>query len=166
MKKILTMLILTVQGYGSQFGATPEFLLRTFEAVEVFEGDRHNEFAGNFIAVLNDASRWKVHPMDEEKFRQWTIDDVVHIRLRTSKYWFKREHKFELYNHMKKESVRAMLINYPTQPLFVQTFQDVEVSRELRKRIMRDQYGGGVKTQKGHLWRSRTGISITKEIST
>ncbi len=150
MKKILiTFFLLLVVTFQAHAATVPDFLLRTLDGVETFEGDRHNQFAGDFVAVLNDDSRWKVHPGDKAKFRKWNFGDEVHVRLRTSHYWFKREHKFDLYNHTLKDSVRVMLVNYPDQALFVQAFQDVEVDRELKTRPAKDKYGQPLKDSKG-----------------
>jgi hypothetical protein len=153
MKKFLSMsvlmLVATLQVLASQVGAIPEFVLRTFDGVEKFEGDRHNQFAGDFLAVLNDGSKWKVHPKDTEKFSHWTFGDAVHIRWRYPNYWFKREHQFELYNHTRKESVRVMIIDYPAKAVAVQGYQDVEVDRYIGKRHIWDKYGNAVKDSKG-----------------
>lgn len=82
------------------------------EGFYLFEGDKHGDFKGNIVAALSDGSAWKGHPADRNIMRQWEPGDSVHIEVRTTSYWFKREHKFLLYNHDKKESIRAMLVNY------------------------------------------------------
>lgn len=93
--------------------ASTEYL----EAVSLYHGDNHGDFKNNYVAILSDGSRWKIHPDDADKFSSWTINDECHIAVRTSFYFFKREHKFELFNHTRNESVRAMIVRYPPDPL-------------------------------------------------
>lgn len=76
-----------------------------------FEGDRKGEFKGNPVAILDDASQWKVHPTQVEQFLKWQNGEIVHVEVRTSWYWFKREHQFTLCNEDRKENVYVMMIN-------------------------------------------------------
>ena len=87
------------------------------EGFYVFEGDKHGDFSGDIIVVLSDGSAWKGHPTQSEELSQWESGDKIHIGLRTSFYWFKREHKFFLYNYTTKETVKVMLIKYGEDPL-------------------------------------------------
>ena len=84
---------------------------------DVFLGDKHGDFKGDLIAILSDGSAWKIHPNDREKASSWELDSSVHISLRTSFYWFKREHKFLLCNHDKGDSVKVMVVKYAESPL-------------------------------------------------
>ena len=86
-------------------------------AVNTFRGDKLGEFKGDPVAVLGDGSAWKVHPTEKEKFSKWSIRDTVHIGVRTTFYFFKREHKFEMFNHTRNESVKVMLVQNPQYPL-------------------------------------------------
>ncbi len=130
-------------------GNTPRFMVRVLDGTESFAGDRHEQFAGDDVAVLNDGSRWKVHPEDKAKFRKWNLGDLVYTDLRTEPYFFKREHKFKLYNQNLKQFVRVMLVEYPKYPLIVQSYQDIEVDRQLITREKKDQYGQTVKDSQG-----------------
>lgn len=109
---------------GAGVNGVPEKVLRSVYGHYVFNGDRHGDFVGNYVIVLNDGSEWKVHPDDTNKFSRWEINDIVHTKVRTSFYWFKREHKFELFNHTRNEAVKVMLVNYPIEPM---TIRDVRI---------------------------------------
>jgi hypothetical protein len=87
--------------------------------ISFFDGDKYGDFKNDFVANLNDGSAWKVHLEDQNLFCQWDLEDVILIRVRTSFYWFKREHKFELYNESRQEAVRVMLVRYPEVPLYI-----------------------------------------------
>jgi len=89
------------------------------EACTIFTGDKHGEFRNDYVAILNDGSGWKIHPEDRELFTQWDVQDIVHVGKRTSTYWFKREHKFELENHTRNQKVRVMLVQYPPNALYI-----------------------------------------------
>ena len=91
----------------------------TIESVEIFEGDKHGDFKNHLVAILSDGSGWKIHPGDHQKFSRWSPEELIQIRKRTSSYWFKREHKFELYNYSNKETVRVMLVQYPFHPTYI-----------------------------------------------
>ncbi len=83
----------------------------------VFSGDRHGKFEGDLMAILEDGSEWKVHPKSRATFESWSMGDIVRVKVRTDWYWFKREHKFQLYNHTKGQTVNVMLtkhIDYPS----------------------------------------------------
>lgn len=156
MKRILSscflMLVMAFQLQASQgINNTPDFMLRTLVGADRFEGDRHNDFAGDSVAILSDGSRWKVHPKDTEKFSEWGWNEIVHARLRTSFYWFKREHKFELYNHSRREAVRVMLVEYPYTATYITNFQDVEVSRYMDRKPMKDDCGIYIRDSNGKI---------------
>ncbi len=89
----------------------------TIEDTFFFEGDSHGEFKGDYVAILSDGSCWKVHPGDRYKFSLWNSHDVIRVRKRNTFYWYKREHKFELYNYCNDETVRVMLVKYPFYPI-------------------------------------------------
>ncbi len=144
-KKLALLCILPMffagQATAEIVNGTPDHVLRTIEAYYDFPGDRHGDFVGDVTVILNDQSEWKVHPDDTEKFATWYINDIVHPRVRTSSYWFKREHKFELFNHTRRDTVRAMLVKYPGNTMIVGGTQDYEVERQLKTRPMKDNNG-------------------------
>lgn len=89
---------------------------QTLVGTEIFVGDRHGDFEGDYVTHLSDGSAWKIHPDNREVYQTWCVGDVVRIKVRTDWYWFKREHKFFLYNQTRGESAKVMLIqhiNYP-----------------------------------------------------
>jgi len=116
---------------------TIEYLNTTY----LFNGDRHEEFVGDFVCVLNNGSAWKVHPKDTEKYRNWNVNDILHVQIRTSFFWFKREHKFTLQNYSRNESVRVMLINYPSSSLSINAIQNVQIDGYYRNTTIKDEYG-------------------------
>jgi hypothetical protein len=89
------------------------------KGMAIFDGDKYGDFKNDAVAILSDSSAWKVHPLDQGLFCHWNIEDAIHIRLRRSFYWFKREHKFELFNANRQEVVRVMLVQYPHDPLVI-----------------------------------------------
>jgi hypothetical protein len=95
--------------------AFDSYLVGSYE----FQGDSHGDFRGDIVAVLSDGSQWKVHPDHPRKFSRWDVGDIIHVEYRTSFYWFKREHKFHLYNHSNGEYVKVMLANYGDESLVV-----------------------------------------------
>lgn len=84
-----------------------------------FQGDRHDEFFGDLVAIFSDGSAWKVHPEDRVLFQGWKKNDTVSITLRDDSYWFSRQHHFAILNFTRKESVRAMLVRQKKEPLKV-----------------------------------------------
>ncbi len=84
----------------------------TIRGFTLFEGDAHGDFKGDFVAHLYDGSAWKIHPKDRKKVEKWSVDERVHIEVRTSRYWKKREHKFFIYNDDRNEPLRTMLVDY------------------------------------------------------
>lgn len=94
-------------------------------AFHPFEGDRHGDFAGDLVVDLADGSSWKVHPTEQECLAAWQPGDAVHISLRTSWYWFRRQHKFFLNNLDRNECVKVMLVGYGDSPLTVIASSDV-----------------------------------------
>jgi hypothetical protein len=105
-------------------------LIYTIENVTSFEGDQYQEFKDNLLVTLNDGSKWKIHPKDTEKFNLWAKNDPLHIQKRTTKYFFKREHKFEFLNYANEETVRIMLIEYPTRALKISDVQTYLTNQE------------------------------------
>lgn len=93
--------------------------------VGIFDGDQHGDFKNDIVAYLGDGSAWKVHPTESEIFSQWNINDVVHVGVRTSYYYFKREHKFELVNHSRNETVKAMLVQHSVEPPLTLVFAEI-----------------------------------------
>lgn len=85
-------------------------------ATDIFRGDSHGQFLGDSVAILSDGSAWKIHPEDTEKYSRWSVGDRVRIRYRTEFYWFKREHKFSLYNQTNGESCRVMIAQHSNYP--------------------------------------------------
>lgn len=97
----------------------------TYKLVDIsaFAGDRHGEFEGDIVAILSDGSHWKIHPKDHEEFAAWYLKEVISPKVRESSYFRKREHHFALYNHMRKRTVRAMLVKYPEPSKTVVKFE-------------------------------------------
>jgi len=91
----------------------------------IFQGDKQGDFRGNMVVSLSNGSAWKGHPNDQKRLSRWEPGDLVHISLRTSSYWFKREHKFLLNNHSKKETVKVMLVGHGPQPLVISSLSEV-----------------------------------------
>jgi hypothetical protein len=122
----LFLIILNFEAYPSthQNEFAPLKLSTYLQSFNVFPGDCHGDFEGNLVAILGDGSAWKIHPDDQEKMTNWEIGDLVHISLRTSFYWFKREHKFLLCNHDKGMAVKVMIIQYAEAPLRILTTSD------------------------------------------
>lgn len=106
--------------------------IQTIEGISFFGGDRHGEFEGDYVALLEDGSAWKIHPEDRDLFSFWEMGDVVRVKVRTSWYWFKREHKFELYNHNRGEAARVMLVKHKTNPLIIDATDSYAKSKGLR----------------------------------
>jgi len=122
-QKIISLLLLSLAFVTGAF-ADNQFqnLIPTRESLvtaDRFRGDKHGQFKDDFVAVLSDGSAWKIHPTEQTKFSNWAVNDVIHVAVRTSFYWFKREHKFELVNHTRNERLKVMLVQYPRTPLTV-----------------------------------------------
>lgn len=94
-------------------------VMQTITETVPFRGDRHGKFSGDDVVVLSDGSAWKVHPKSKATYRRWYLGDRVHVALRTEWYWFKREHKFNLFNHENGESVKVMLVQHKYYPLTI-----------------------------------------------
>lgn len=104
----------------------------------IFNGDKHGDFKGDFVMVLNDGSAWKVHPNDQVKFSNWLQGESIFVDIRTSWYWFKREHKYYLYNITRKENVRAMIVDYGDSSLEVVSVSKPYFSQTLFEGIYDD----------------------------
>jgi hypothetical protein len=102
--------------FGVLHASDSNFLHRYVESCE-FEGDEDLDFVGDLVAILEDTSRWKIHPNYVDQFASWQLGDTVHIGRRTDWYWFKREHKFLLVNHDRNESIPVMLVWVGDAPL-------------------------------------------------
>lgn len=124
MKKLMLSLLLSI---GSFTVTSPLEAIRNFEQIYpsviqrlentyIFYGDRHGEFEGDLVAYLSDSSAWKVHPKHRDIYSRWSRGDYVRIKVRTDFYWFKREHKFSLYNLSNGESVNVMLAQHINNP--------------------------------------------------
>lgn len=111
--------VLMIGPYSLKATELPSSDLQRLEEVYIFSGDDHGDFSGDLAVVLSDGSAWKIHPDSVKKFRRWGRGEIVHVDVRSSFYWFKREHKFKLYNHQRKESVKAMLVAHIDPPLAI-----------------------------------------------
>lgn len=78
-----------------------------------YEGDADGDFKGDLVVMLEDGSKWKIHPSHREQLADWAVGDKVHIDIRTSYYLLKREHKFLLFNHRKNSGLFVMLVETP-----------------------------------------------------
>jgi len=126
---LVCMFFVSIQAktIGNPFwDAFPE-LLTNLEAFYPFEGDIKGEFRGDLSVILSDGSAWKTHPDDQEMVAQWHAGDYLSVCARTSFYWFKREHKFRLYNHERDESVKVMLVKHRDHPLEIIATSDVYI---------------------------------------
>lgn len=92
-------------------------VIQVLDFKDKFPGDRYGEFIGDDVAILSDGSVWKVHPKAADIFKYWQPGEFVDVGVRTDWYWFKREHKFTLYNHNRKEQVNVMLVRHKEEPL-------------------------------------------------
>lgn len=116
-------------------------MVNFIKGVDFYEGDKHGDFKHNLVVALDDGSYWKIHPKDQHTFGRWKMDDIVQVQRRTSFYWFKREHKFELLNRNLNETVRVMLVQYPINPLIILD-SNVYVSKQtLKSYPTRDAFG-------------------------
>lgn len=93
--------------------------MQNLQGIRIYEGDRDGSFSGDLVAILSDGSGWKIHPDHPDIFNSWEEGDWIHIDIRTSWYWFKREHKFLLHNYTRSETVKAMLIQHADSPLCI-----------------------------------------------
>ena len=89
----------------------------TITDTTLYEDAKYPQFEGNYVAHLSDGSEWKIHPKDCEVYAQWTRDEEIDNGLRTSYYFFKREHRFLLKNGSRNEKVRAMILKHPDSSL-------------------------------------------------
>jgi len=96
-------------------------VIQTIAASETFKGDRHGAFYGDAVAVLSDGSKWKIHPLCKEAYQKWTPGDRVNVALRKDWYWFKREHKFVMYNLTRAESANVMIVGHREDGLRIAT---------------------------------------------
>lgn len=109
--------VIPLEGSHQPIVTNPELPVYALQSFTHFEGDKHGDFVGDLVAILNDGSCWKVHPKDQSQFSNWKQDDAIYVSKRPSDYWFKREHKFQLNNLSNGETVRVMLVQYPAYPL-------------------------------------------------
>ena len=101
------------------------FLPITLQSTYVFQGDRHNSFVGDDVAVFSDGSEWKIHKNSQRIYEKWEYKDKLSVDFRTDRYFFKREHHFLIFNHNKNEYAKAMLVNSP-----VLTIENIEIYYE------------------------------------
>lgn len=87
--------------------------IHEYASSQIYEGDANENFKGDFTAILDDGSIWKIHPNHSEHLGRWEIGDKIHVELRTTLDSFEQEHKFILFNHQKDEGLYAMLIETP-----------------------------------------------------
>lgn len=92
---------------------------QTFEESYLFRGDRHGDFLGDDVAILSDRSAWKIHPKSSSIFHNWLYGDKVRLTVCTDRYWFKREHKFALYNYSTNQYSNVMLVGRQAEPLTI-----------------------------------------------
>lgn len=116
-------------------------VIQMLDGTLLFSGDRHGEFVNDFVAVLSDGSFWKIHPTQRVQYQNWQDGDYIQVKVRTEFYFFKREHKFELYNHTKGEALKAMLVKHsdiPYSRIVVST--DVYVSGSTLQAVTETEY--------------------------
>lgn len=115
----LALICMALSNLSAEFSEPVVTVMQKIIGIEVFDGDSKGEFKGDLVAVIQDGSAWKIHPTRQEKFQKWSLDDDIHVGVRTSHYWFKREHKFQLVNHTRNEVIKVMLVKYPDTALYV-----------------------------------------------
>ncbi len=123
MRKALLLLLLTIGSFSfTNLDAIRNFeqiypnVIHSLDNTYVYPGDRHGQFEGDLVAYLSDGSYWKIHPKHRDIYMQWSGGDFVRIKVRTDFYWFKREHKFSLYNLNNGQSVNVMLVQHANLP--------------------------------------------------
>lgn len=106
--------------FSSQLFSSETFIAMDFTTLQheyvgqyIYEGDSNGDFKGDYAVVLSDGSRWKIHPKHNNELANWNIGDKVHVGVRTTSYWIKREHKFTLVNHDKNSELFVMLLETP-----------------------------------------------------
>lgn len=139
LRKLLFIQIFSLFCISHAFSS--DFPVYTVQMITSFNGDQYGGFENDLVAILNDGSGWKVHPEDRNKFGEWDKNDAILVRKRTSFYWFKREHKFELYNYSNNETVRAMIVQYPTYPLHIVATDIYKAYTDLRSSFWVDSKG-------------------------
>lgn len=92
-------------------------VIQEIQQIVFFSGDGHGQFEGDPVAILTDGAAFKVHPAHRSVFENWRIGETVRLKVRSDFYWFKREHKFALYNYNRGESVNVMLVKHKSEPL-------------------------------------------------
>ncbi len=113
------------------------FLHRYVESCE-FEGDEDLDFVGDLVVILEDTSRWKIHPNYVDQFALWQLGDTIHVGRRTDWYWFKREHKFLLVNHDRNESIPVMLVWVGDAPLNITSVSKSDAAPSLTTLTLSD----------------------------
>lgn len=117
---VLALLFGAMKGEAlSDFAEIYPPVMQELVGTDQFRGDRHGDFWGDSVAVLSDGSAWKVHPESEETYRTWLPGEVVRVIARTDFYWFKREHKFALYNANRNQFAKVMLVCHKEEPLTI-----------------------------------------------
>lgn len=136
MKKSLCFLFVLFSCFTT-LHARPNFeeiyppVIQWLDSTAFFPGDRHGEFEGDPVAILTDGSAWKVHPTSREIFEHWGRGDKVRVKVRTDPYWFKREHKFALYNYDRGETIKVMLVYHKAEPLKIVSQDTYAKSKKL-----------------------------------
>lgn len=90
-------------------------------ANEIFAGDKHGDYRGDIVAILDDGSKWKIHPTRKKKFLAWDQSDIIHVGLKTSYYFLTRDHHFYLINQTKNEKIKVMMVGMPQEALRIMT---------------------------------------------
>lgn len=129
-----------------QSESTSQKFSNFLQGFDIFPGDRHGDFEGDLLAILSDGSAWKIHPDDQEKASNWELGDFVHISVRTSFYWFKREHKFLLCNHNRGEALKVMIIRHAQPPLQILATSDTYPTNmiEVEEYVANDRLGNPI----------------------
>jgi hypothetical protein len=137
-RHLIQCLLILLASVGFAHADVPIFNILS---VTEFEGDKHQEFKNDLAVRLSDGSCWKIHPKDRNKFQYWQHNDAIVVRLRTSHYYFKREHKFEFYNYHNDETVRVMLLEHPVNPLIVAHSEVYLVDQQIKVSTWVDAFG-------------------------
>lgn len=112
------------------------------QGFSLFGGNAKGYFAGDVVIELADGSAWKVHPDNREAAENWQKGEAVHVQVRNSFYWLKREHKFRLFNHDRSQSVKVMLLRHQINPLeIIEETEPFSTKVELEARYEFDEEG-------------------------
>lgn len=87
--------------------------IHQYSGLYTYDGDAQGNYVGDYAVILTDGSAWKIHSSNNSELATWDIGDKIHVEVRTYWYFYRRDHKFMLYNHKKNKWLYAMLVYSP-----------------------------------------------------